>query len=282
MLWIGGGNDLVATTVRRVAERGDLLPAGRGLRRSGDRVHADQADLHRAAARRTRSGCCTARRPASSSGIRPAATPSGTGRSPWARRTRSPSTRSSRRSLPLTETDGMSDKEIKAEQRRRSGDPVLLHRHAAQADPGRAGRGRAPSRRARRRAWDGTATAMRWRATATVTTRSPPARRTTGRTTWPSRPPGTKERPTRIRAGRFRLPPSPPRLACPLAESNVTSETRAVRRLHPAYSAKFRRTVRAVCGPLSLLELIRGAYALCRSGRDRREAVTTPEQIPRT
>ena len=54
---------------------------------------------------------------------------------------------------PLSETDGMSEKRGQSRAAPTQGDPLLLHRHPAQADPGRARRGRAPSRRARRRAW---------------------------------------------------------------------------------------------------------------------------------
>ena len=57
--------------VPRVAELGDLLPAGGGLRRPGDRVPAHQADLHRAAARRRRAAAARRGDAASSSGIRP-------------------------------------------------------------------------------------------------------------------------------------------------------------------------------------------------------------------
>ena len=53
--------------------------------------------------------------------------------------------------LPPADTDGMSEKEIKSETATPGGDPVLLHRHAAQADPSRARGGRPPPRRRRPR-----------------------------------------------------------------------------------------------------------------------------------
>ena len=67
-----------------------------------------------------RSGCCTAPRPASSSVIRPGSTPSGTARS----RTDEAYTLTQHKEqlplLPPADTDGMSEKEIKSEQRRRA------------------------------------------------------------------------------------------------------------------------------------------------------------------
>ena len=119
MLWIGGGNDLVATTfgvslnavtyVLRVAVFVAPVIAFMltkriciGLQRSDEArlLHGAESGI----IERDPSG----------------GTPSGTGRSPRARRSPSPSTSSTRRSLPLSETDGMSAREIKAEQRRRA------------------------------------------------------------------------------------------------------------------------------------------------------------------
>ena len=54
LLMIAGGNDLVATHIRRITERGDERPAGSRIRRTGDRIPGNQADLYRIAARRPR------------------------------------------------------------------------------------------------------------------------------------------------------------------------------------------------------------------------------------
>ena len=150
MLWIGGGNDLVATQFQRVAQFGDPLPAGGGLRRSGDRVPADQTDLHRAAAQRC--GAAAARR--------------------RDRRHRTRSVREVLRAAPpdqrrrgLHAHPAQGAVGAAAPGRHRwhvgegdqvraatpGGDPVLLHRHAAQADPSRTRGSRPPPRRRRPR-----------------------------------------------------------------------------------------------------------------------------------
>ena len=81
MLWIGGGNDLVATQFNVSLNAVTYFLRVAVFVGSGARVPASPSGSASGCSAPTRSGCCTAPRPASSSGIRPAGTPSGTARS---------------------------------------------------------------------------------------------------------------------------------------------------------------------------------------------------------
>ncbi len=176
MLWIGGGNDLVATQFHvslnavtyflRVAVF--VAPVIAFLLTKRICIGLQRV-RRRAAAARRRDRHHRAR---SVRQVLRAAPPDQPGRGVHAH----PAQGARWRCCPPADTDGMSEKEIKAEQRRRGGDPVLLHRHAAQADPGRARRGGAPPRR-----HDGHGSGHEiGTVTATGITPSPPARPITG------------------------------------------------------------------------------------------------------